>query len=324
MNTKNRQLQTITCSMGSGEQISFPLGRIQGSGSGPVLSVIAGIHGGEYCGIEAAIQLYNCFDPASLRGEVRIIPVANVAGLMSKTMFVSPQDGKKLSRAFPGNMNGSYTEKLAAMIFRELIEPSDFLVEFRGGEIVEAMAHYISFQRTMDETYNTTTRQLAEQFGARNVILRQVRRPGPAESAYGAATFAGKVGLLAEAGSHGLRLKEDVDFLVSGVLAITGSLGMIDRNPGPPLENHVYMNRFIDVRSPAEGIFDCTVALDEMVTQGQELGTIRDFSGQVIAKITAPAAGVVLGIVTAAGVCKDVTVIGIGAVADSENFRKAG
>ena len=114
MNTEQKQLQIVTGSMETGEQISFPFGRIQGSGPGPVLGIIAGIHGGEYCGIEAAIQLYCRFDPTLLRGEVRIVPVANVAGFLSKTMFISPQDGKKLSRAFPGNMNGTYTEKIEA------------------------------------------------------------------------------------------------------------------------------------------------------------------------------------------------------------------
>ena len=317
MAKKGKEFQTVTCSMGTGEQIAFPLCRIAGSEPGPVLGIVAGIHGGEYCGIEAAIQLYSAFDSDTIKGTVLIVPVANVAGLMSQTMFVSPQDGKKLSRAFPGDMNGSYTEKLAAMIYRELIEPSDYVIEFRGGEVVETMAPYISIQRTGDAVYNESSRALAEQFGAKNVILRQARQAEAAESPYGAATFAGKVGLLAEAGSHGLRPEADVNFLVSGVLSLAGSLGMIPPNPAPDPRPFVYMDRFIDVRSPAEGIFDCSVGLDEMVSPGQSLGTIRDFSGQVIAEIMAPESGVVLGIVTAAGAPNDVTVIGIGAVIET-------
>jgi len=316
MNKKGKKFQMITQSTSTGEQISFPLGKILGGHSGPVLGIIAGIHGGEYCGMEAALRLYSMFEASKLNGEVRIVPVANVAGLMSRTMFVSPQDGKKLSRCFPGRMEGPYTEKLAAMLFREVIGSSDFVFEFRGGELVETMAHYVSIQRTGDEAYNKKACELAELFGAKNVILRQNREAGISESAYAAATFAGKVGLLAEAGSQGLRLEEDVNFLVSGVLNIAGHLGMIDRKPGPPPGAYFYMDRFVDVVSPVEGIFDCIVKVDELVESGQKLGTVRNFGGQVIAEITAPERGMILGIVTAAGVIEGATVIGIGAEAN--------
>src|SRR5215212_10430437 len=51
-----------------GTSIQLPLTLIHGARPGPTLLVTGGIHGGEYPGIEAAIQLARALDPAEMSG----------------------------------------------------------------------------------------------------------------------------------------------------------------------------------------------------------------------------------------------------------------
>ncbi len=313
MSTVNKQVQQCVASTSSGEQIIFSSVHIHGRQPGPSLAVIAGLHGGEYCGIEAAIQVASLLKPEDLVGEIRIVPVANLPGFMSRTMFTIPQDGKKLSSQFPGQMAGTYTQQLAAMLFHKVIAPSELVIELRGGELTENMAHYVSIQRIADGAYNARAKKLVECFGCRNIILRKPRSMlSENESAYCAATFVGKVGVLAEAGGWGLRKEEDVSFLKTGIMNIMSEIGMLNQAVVSSVNNHIYFESFVDVTSPVEGVFKCNVDVDQHVELGTVLGTVRDFAGDLITEIRAPETGVVLGIVTAAGVTEGVTIVGLG------------
>ena len=265
--------------------------------------------------MDAAIQIASSIRAEDIRGEIRIVPVANLAGLMSKTMFTVPQDGGKLSGAFPGCAGGSYTSQLAHLLYRELVEPADIMLELRGGELVEDMAHYVSVQRTGDKTYDEKALELAKVFGCRNIILRKTRtEPNPGESPYAAATFAGKLGMLAEAGGWGLRRSEDVAFLTEGIRNVAAHMGIL-KDIKPPTNSdkeNVYFESFVDVFSDAEGFFDCEVAAGDTVKQGQLLGRIRSFFGETLSELHAEEEGVILGIVTAAGVTPGTVVIGLG------------
>ena len=89
---------------------------LQASGRpGPVTLVVGGIHGDEIAGMTAAQQLAKT-KPG--RGKLVIIPVANRPAAESgvRTAYFM-QD---LNRAFPGNPNGSETERLAASIMKAI------------------------------------------------------------------------------------------------------------------------------------------------------------------------------------------------------------
>ncbi len=309
---QSKEIRTIVASTSSGEQISFPLAIIRGENRGPVVGIIAGLHGGEYCSIDAALRMYSLFNPPELNGEVRIVPVANVPGFMSRTMFVVPQDKKNLAHHFPGRPDGSYSEQLARLIHQEVIDSCDCVIELRGGELVEMMAPYASVQRTEDEKYNTRAKEMAESCGIENVILREIRPPKESEAAYAAAAFSGKLSILIEAGGQGLRSEEDVTLVTSAILNISGHLGMIDHKAPASAVKHTYMDSFIDVVSPAEGMFYCEVEINEEVRKGSVVGIIRNYGDELVSQVHAPEDGIVLGIVTSFGVRQGTTVMGLG------------
>lgn len=73
----------------------------------------AGIHGGEYMGIKAAALLVETLTPQDVRGSVIILHCCNPQAFFAHRPFVVPGDGKNLYTSFPGDSEGSLTEKIA-------------------------------------------------------------------------------------------------------------------------------------------------------------------------------------------------------------------
>jgi predicted deacylase len=219
-------------------------------------------------------------------------------------MFVVPQDGKPIR--YPGKSTGSYSERLAALITREIVNPSDCVIELHGGEIVEAMLPYVRVGLSGDKKNDEELKKLADIFGAKYVLLTKSRETSEKSGQK-------KLRIIGGAGSNGLRIKEDVDFLTSGILNIAGYFNMIERQPAS-VQERIYMDRFVGVFSPCEGVFDYQVNMGDEVKKGSVLGVVRDYGGNVIAEIPAPEGGIVLGIVTSYGVRKGSEVMGIGPI----------
>ena len=95
--------------------------------------VTAGIHGDEYEGPAAVIDLAAQFDPAKLHGSFTAIPIANPPAYCAGTR--TNPDGLNLARCFPGNRNGQPTEQLAAALFERLAPGTDFLIDLHSGGV---------------------------------------------------------------------------------------------------------------------------------------------------------------------------------------------
>ncbi len=116
---------------GSGLHVDLTLG-IVGSGE-PVGLVIAGVHGDEGPWGAMAIQkLLEDTPLEALKGTLRIVPNANPLAMWADKRN-APSDNKDLNRAFPGNPDGSHTERLAAILSDVAIDGVDVLIDLHGG-----------------------------------------------------------------------------------------------------------------------------------------------------------------------------------------------
>jgi predicted deacylase len=106
---------------------------------GPTVLVTAAIHGGEYVGTAAAMQLALTTDLAALRGQLVIAPIASMTAYAKRAIYIAPPDKKNLNRCFPGKADGSFADQLAHWIFTNLISKADFYVDCHGGDINEAL-----------------------------------------------------------------------------------------------------------------------------------------------------------------------------------------
>src|ERR1700733_14796534 len=100
---------------------------------------MAGVHGCEYVPMLALRQFLDELDESQLHGSVRVVPMANIASFQARSAFVVPHDGLNLNRYFPGNKDGSFTERLAYALFQEAISPAQYHVDMHAGDQVEAL-----------------------------------------------------------------------------------------------------------------------------------------------------------------------------------------
>ena len=99
----------------------------------PSALVTAGIHGDE--GPWSAWAINKLLERTSLDdlvGTLRIVPCSNPLAMEADTRC-APLDVLDLNRAFPGNANGSHTERLAALLVAEAVEGSNTMIDLHGG-----------------------------------------------------------------------------------------------------------------------------------------------------------------------------------------------
>jgi predicted deacylase len=290
-----------------GQPYRLPMWLINGVAEGPTLVVTAGVHAAEYASIAAALELGRSLDPASLCGRVIVVPVVDVPALSARSIYVCPLDGKNPNRVFPGNPHGSASEQIADWVFRNVISQATYYVDLHGGDLIEALVPFTIFFRSGDKRVDEASLELAKIFGIQFLVCSET--PG---STFCAASLAGIPSILAEAGGQGIWTADDVECHTNGLSRLMRHLKMI---PGGAPESVPFtlLERFLWLRSDHEGFWYPTVAVNEAVKAGQNLGCVKDCEGHILQTALSPADGVVLFIVSSLAINRTDPLLAVGA-----------
>ncbi len=295
---------------------SIPVVVVRGARPGPVLALVSGAHGTEYASIIALEKIIQELEPAAISGTVILVPLVNVASFEQKVPHVNPVDGKSMNRFYPGNPNGTQTERALWLMTKEVVEKSDYLIDLHGGDIDESLRPYSYWAPTGNAHQDATSRAMVLAFGLDTIILSTDRPRDPNASRYleTTASLRGKPSITAEAGYAGTVATDDVRALVNGCLNVMRYLKML---PGSaiPVENPVWIERIASITSDASGIFYPLVKRGTYVQQGMKIGYVTDFFGKTILEARAPSSGVVLYICAVPSMNKGDTIANIGVVA---------
>jgi uncharacterized protein len=278
----------------------LPCFRARGAQDGPSVSLIGGIHGCEYSSIAAVVRVMRELDAGDLSGTVTAVPVVSMESFRQRSPFVVPADGKNLNRTFPGDADGSYTDRLAHDIFTRLIEPADALLDLHGGDLVEALEPFALYG---DEP----SRGIALAFGLPYVVESTDSLAGMTATA---AANAGVPAVIAEAGGIGQLHEPSVALLANGTFSALRHLGMLPGEPDPPRSRTV--GDFVWMRCRQAGFWAAAVGPGDDVEAGALLGEVRDLYCDVIEEVRAPAPGVLLFLTTSAAVADDGLLLGLG------------
>lgn len=298
--------------------IGVPLVEITGGGDGPLLTVIAGVHGCEYASMAGVRRWTAGLARRDLRGRVRAVPVLNLPAFRARTPFVVPDDGKNLNRCFPGDPAGTLAERLAHATFTQLITGSDALVDAHCGDMVEALEPFALYVAGPAED---RARDLAVAYGLGYVIRQeQVTDPRLGGMSSQAAAAIGIPAITAEAGECGLVQEPAVQAHIRGLDGVLAQLGMADVTPdatapGNAAPSPAHLRQFIWMRCDNAGWWEPAVRTGQTVTEGQVLGTVSTLDGSgVLETITAPAGGVPMFITSSPAVAAGGLLLGLGAV----------
>jgi predicted deacylase len=274
---------------------------------GPTLVVTGGVHGSEYASIAAALELGRSLDPGTLRGRLIVVPVINLPGFAARSIYICPLDGKNPNRVFPGNANGTGSEQIADWVFRNVISQADYYVDLHGGDLIEALIPFTIFFRSGNEQVDAVSLEMAKVFGIPYLVASA--SPG---STISAAAAAGIPAILTESGGQGIWTAEQVADHTNGLQRLMRHLGMIPGSAPKPTP-FTLLERFLWLRSDHEGFWYPQVSVGETVRAGQELGTIRDWEGNVLQAALSPGEGTVLFLVTSLAIHQDDPLFALGA-----------
>jgi uncharacterized protein len=294
--------------------LDVPVLEAAGNGDGPLLTVLAGVHGCEYASMAGLRIWARSLAGRELSGRVRAVPVLNLPAFRARTPFVVPDDGKNLNRCFPGNAAGSLAERLAYDTFTKVIKGSDALIDMHAGDMVEALQPFALYDAGPGEA---RARDMATAYGLGYVIRQE---PGPDRAVAGTSSAAaaeiGIPAIIAEAGGCGLVERAAVDAHVRGLNRVLALLGMtagptpVPDDAPPP----TYLRRFLWLYGRDEGWWEPSAQVGEAVAEGQVIGTVSSIDGtQTLERIAAPADGVVMFMTSSPAVAANGLLLGLAA-----------
>lgn len=280
--------------------LTWPVFEARGRRDGPRLTLMAGIHGGEYPAIAAVRTFMRELDSAALAGSILAVPIASPTSFRARSAFVVPEDGRNLNRAFPGRADGSFTDALADHIFQTFIAGSDLLIDLHGGDLFEALEPFTIYQ---DSPARETAQRIACAFNFPYVIRERGGDLGGMTSA--AAADAGIPAIIAEAGGCGLLEPEAVRLHLDGLGNALRAAEMLDGPVVAPARAQHLAGDFRWVRCATQGWWQPEVEVGVSVDAGERLGAILDPFGEELEPVQAPLAGAVAFLTTSPAVDRD-------------------
>ncbi len=285
-----------------------PLLIIGDAARGPTVSVMAGVHGAEYVAMRALQQFLDQVDESRLQGCLRVVPIANLASFHARSAFVTPHDGKNLNRCFPGDPRGSFSDRLAAALFENVIQPSAFHVDMHSGDLVEDLVPFALYD---ESPVSEKAREMAHAYGL-DYVIRVERSESPiAGTSSAAAAQVGVPAITAEVGGRGLVDRESVQRHLTGLRRVLAHLGVLAAEPSSATPSKE-VGQWSWLRSPVAGWWECDVRVGEEVAAGSRLGTVRPLGGGDYVDITAPTRGTPLFVTTSPAVTDDGLLLGFG------------
>lgn len=271
---------------GAARDVRLPVQLLRGAGSGPCLVITAGVHGDEYEGVRAVLDVCADLDPREMQGDLLAVTVCNPPAFWAGTRC--GPDGVNLARAFPGHLNGTATEVIAHHLGRTVIAAADFLLDLHSAGVSLLMPTMVGY----DEGDRRSS-EAALRFGAPVLWAHQHVEPGRTISMAAELRIPW---LYTEARGGGRIDDRDLEVFRRGTVRLLRHLAILPGEaPLTRAEHHLSGDGNGDaaLRATTRGFLVPHVRLLEYVVAGQPLATVLDLHGRALESVRAPASGVV-------------------------------
>ena len=269
------------------EDVALPVLLARGQAEGPTLVVSANVHGDEYEGVRAIYEVFDEIDPAAMSGDLLAVPIVNPPAFWSVTRS-SPVDGLNLARVFPGDAEGTISQRIAHTFAHGIIAHATLYLDLHSGGVKFRMPSMVGYAAG-----DARSRGAAECFGAPVIWGHPQLDPGRTIS------FAASLGipwLYTEARGAGRIHPADLAMMKDGIRNLLHYLGILPGVPVvPPIQHRLFGDGNTDAGMSARqpGFLLNHVQILDDVSAGQCLGTLVDMMGLPLEKYYAPVAGVV-------------------------------
>ena len=251
---------------------------------GPVVLILAGVHGDEVNGVELVRRAISQDYFANLRrGTVIAIPILNISGFINFSREVP--DGKDINRSFPGNLNGSLASRVARTLTKKILPLADVVVDFHTG----GQSHY-NYPQIRYTKGDQRSEQLARAFAPPYLVVK----PTIPKSLRKVALDQGKPTLVFEGGES---LRYDGFAIEKGLMGIRRLLHAqeMTEEPPPVSGQTLLFRKTTWVRAPRAGMFLWSKCSGHKTCKGEVIGAINNPYGEGSVKVIAPRDGYLIG-----------------------------
>ena len=266
-----------------GGTVGLPVAVVNGARDGDRLYLQAASDGDEVNGVGVVSRVVPRLDPADLAGSVVVVGVVNYHGFLVGE-HRNPIDDTKLNRAYPGDHQGTSSERIAAATYA-LASDADLVVDLHQGS-TSRMIEEVRVRCGRRHRLHRECLQLARTFGCGYILDQkgpdgQLARVAPDD---GIPTIEPELG-----GSVGFD-ERSIAKGVEGVFSVLRGYGFLDGTV--EVADQTRATGFDQYGAPAGGIVDFRVDLGDHVSPGDPLFDVTDVFGGRKARVTANSAGV--------------------------------
>lgn len=261
------------------------------NGDGPTVIVTGGIHGDEYEAQVVLRQVADEIDPAHVRGRLVVVPVLNYPAA-EVGLRVSPEEGQNMNRVFPGNANGTATERIAHWLVTRLFPGADLLVDVHaGGRDVAVVPMVFGFADARCRVPPEELQAITRGWGY-GLIQHMDCVPG---TICHAALETGLASVEVEGGG-GRMLSREIAIMRTGLLSGLAACGVLAG--AVPAFNGIEVDapEAGQIHAPEDGVVEHLVELGARVVAGERIANLHPLGGAVATPrpIFAPADGILL------------------------------
>ena len=245
--------------------------------NGPVVLLVAGIHGDEINGVGIVREIINQKINKPIKGTIICLPVFNIFGYLVHSREFP--DGRDLNRVFPGTQSGSLASQFAYQFTKEIAPHVDYVIDYHTGGGDRDNIAQIRFNSS-----RSNIEKLAKVFNPpflvhSNTISKSLRET---------INKLGKTILLFEGGKTNELNKEVINHGVRGTKNVLSYLEMIDKEQETTIEIPIFVKSSKWLRANYSGMFTVTVENGTRVKKKTVLGIIQDPFGEFKKNVYAP------------------------------------
>jgi hypothetical protein len=266
-----------------GSPVGLPVAVVNGSRDGKTLYMQAASDGDELNGVGVIQRVVPQLDPVELAGTILVTGVVNYHAFQVAE-HRNPIDDTKMNRAYPGDPDGTSSERIAAATF-EAATRADLVVDLHQGS-TSRMIDEVRVRCGRRHRLHEECLELAKTFGCGYVLDQkgpdgQLARAAPDE---GIPTIDPELG-----GAVGWD-DRSIEAGVRGVFRVLRQYGFLDGRVDR--ERQTRATGFDQYGSPAGGVVRFRADLGDRVSAGDVLFEVTDVFGGLKGRVTADGDGI--------------------------------
>ncbi len=271
---QDKTIKVSIAKLTSGTEIEVSIIVNRSHVKGPVLLLLAGLHGDEINSVDVIRKVIEKKINHVDSGTVICVPILNVFGFINFSREVP--DGKDVNRSFPGYAKGSLASQIAFLLTDKILPLCDYVIDFHTGG--KSRFNIPQIRTTLG---NRSCQKFALAFNAPFTLHSNIIKKSLRESAISK----GKTIIVYE-GGESLRFNQNAtDIAITGIKKVLHYLKMKSTTESQIETKVCYHRKWI--RAPISGFFHPKIQLGDKINLSQIIGSINgpyaDYDGDCIA-----------------------------------------